>query len=509
MYAHFIQKDLPDVVVDLVGKQMPPIIAGNDHSTMTGAPQTFSVRNNLQPGGESHGFAIELWVAPLSDSEAHLFTHDNVNVRWDGSLNFTVLVNGDPTTVSYTPDVMKAFHVVANYSGRSMALFVDGAWAAGVDFDSPNGSGWSAAQNATVGGAGAAIIDGVAVYNRDLPASVIYNHYLLGTTIPAITTNLSGLSAVIYSFHNQPRHLIARRAWPDWEPGAGTGVDIIDNAIYSEDGGSWQTFVPLTDYEVIQRGQIEWRSDGQVTVEISVNEGQTWTPVEDNGFIPGIAESAPMTLDIRVTLGAGATLKSLTVELYDSLEFDVDLIGGEATFSTPNVSLAAEPYNQLEYREDRGVRLDGSSVITINPVEDENAPMVHAVDMWVNGSGGLGLFWINDGPDDGYGFGFDWYWYGTLYVNGQQTNEIPQGEWVHILFKLPPTSGSMFIGEEFNGNIGSVTLFHEDVTGQEERIYRSYFGGQRAKVSESDGISIVEPADAWDLYSYTWTTIGA
>lgn len=523
MYTHFIQKDLPDTVVDFNAdatlRNVPPIIAGNNNSVVVGAGATRTVPiSGLGPGAEGKSFTIESWLLPLGSSEVYSFDHTNASIKWAAGIHFTVRIDGADISLVYEPPVTKAFHVVGTYNRHGITLIVDGVLVDSLQFDNPPTTVWAADEDAAIGtGTGKAVVDGVAFYTRELSSAVANDHYLLGTVIPAITTNLSGLSSTILNFEKQEKFLITRAQWPDWEPGVRAGVEIVDNALYSESGGTWNGFIPMPDYDVVQKGRVSW--DGDASISISKDGGATWQNIDSSpGYIPGISGSSPMTVDIRATFTAGATLRDLTVELYDSLEYDMGLSEASAAYGSPNIINADAAYNQLEYRADRGFYTNGAGGIEIDYDTSTEPEPIYAVDMWVKMDDvAVGtLIWA--GPSSAASYLQPAGWFSAaaadqVYVNGQRASVEPivfrVGEWTHVLFKLavPRVTDLLFGFDAFKGSFGSVTIFKEDVAGQEQRIYRSYFGGERLDLSDDAGLTISE--GGWDLYSYDWTSIGS
>lgn len=507
MYLNLIQRDWPVKVWNFEAhgtlKNVPPIIAHNNNSVMIGAASSLTTPfTYMAPGDEQKAFSIELWFAPLSDLNVPLFSHSNVNLVWNAGLQFTAKVNGIVQTVSYTPTIKRAFHVVATYTRSGLALYVDGVLVDHLEWEDEVTPSWTAVTNVIFGGGtGRSVLDGVAFYTKTLSEKVIKEHFELGIDIPAITTNLSDLGGALYHFENQDKFLINRKVWPDWTPGSGIGVEVSENVLVGEAGGSWQTFVSVPDYEVIQKAKVRWVSDAPVTVQVSKDNGATWTSVQNGGHVPGLTGSAPLTLVVMVSFTTAAEVSSLVLETYNSLVYEGTTSNRQITYSSGQVSNADTTYDQLRYRADRGVLLNGSTIV-FEADTSEDAEPVYAVDMWVNVQAAGDLIRFNSGEFVSATASGG----GTVLYQGKPSYTRENGEWVHITFTLTTPSVSRIVigGAGFVGQIGSVHLYQKSIAGQEDRIYRSYFGGRELVVTEPNNLEVVE--GTIDMYSYDWTT---
>lgn len=514
-YAFLVQKDRPiaywradeigyaDIVdfspfgrtVSLQGLSNPGVLplTTNGRSILFGATGfgTASITDVLYKDTESKPFSLELWVRPLSAPTMPrlLLGRPGFGIYLVPSgIEFRL----GTSTCSYVWDSWeKNHHVVATFGGGKMGLYVDSFMAEQAIFlgSFPNTSNFYLGGNGT---GDSIYIDELAIYGSVLNKGVVTSHQDFGKYLPPYQNLVSGLGGIYFGLGDS-RDSVAltysERAANDFFSGTSSNVTIGENYIEFP-AGSYRVTDPIDLGEVgITAGsKIDWAStDNAITVQVSFNQGITWTNCINHSSVPGISGNlANKIIQFRqinnTTNTYSSKLSKLKFVVYTSKTFSSANSGLVAT-GTNNILPAESSYNFVNEYPSLGANLLSSdSVILPMP------PLgFRAVDLWVRMNSPYLTFpaSYSTAPT-------------TVMINGQvQTapfnSNFPVGYWVHIaLLWNSPYTGNVTISGN-NMNVAHVGVYENGLS-RENAIYHSIAGTSKAYVAFKDRIpsSIVD-----------------
>jgi hypothetical protein len=266
----------------------------------------------------------------------------------------------------------------------------------------------------------------------------------------------------------------------------GVGTDGI-----TSQAGTYTTSISLAHLDAFTSAHVNYDGSG-FTLTYTLDGGVTWTALAEDGVIPLLPANAD--LDLKVAFAGGVAndpsiLNRLTVFILKTetilsdnhartLTFSADPITPDGMVVDANITLGAA---------DTTGSLDPNGPAQVGAV-DYN---IGTIELWINPVTGT----IYPGAPNG-----------TLYVNGVANGTIVPGQKQHIV-------GVFDIRGNYALNIAPGTLSHLAVYPQQmtandvATLYAANMGPLQVVVSDSDSITVTEPATPTDIYAYAWSIV--
>lgn len=501
------------------GAKSCAIVAGAGWSTLFSSTKVCEFAISLfQQGMEREEFALEAWVfggsRNTNANPIQILSHDTF---FDGLsiagnvISFgTQYLTAGSAICSYDIGMQQSVHVVGKHGANSNDLWVNGEHVASVEItDAQKADSFIATNGKLYAGQCASVnpfvaLNAVAFY-KTLTDSQIKQNYRAGNrTMPqdAVPAMFGGRN---FTISTDAGNEFVRKVWSgynDFNNGYSTNIAVTSAGIVpSEDAsgtslsGQWFSSVGLfTTATSIYGIMLEWTGSG-MTVETSLN-GTTWNLVTNGRMTPtGGTGLNPNNLDlrIRVTFAGGVVndpsyLSYLTIHGYVTNTINTSY-GRTITVDYP--SIVKDNYEPGMMHINNGVRLVGTSVMTVSADTSGDPVSVSTLEAWVK-------------P---FTTGTTFSTTGTVYRNAVVDATLPLGEWslVHIVSATPITSFTI-TGDV---QVGQLVLYPAQLAASDiSTIYSGYTGYPVIQFSDSSAISISEPASPVTLYSHAWSIDG-
>lgn len=246
-------------------------------------------------------FSLEVWFHPknLNSLTPILADTNDIGIYWD---NGNIVFKLESERLDYTvPNKNKSLHVVAVYSIKSIALFVDGVLVKNklIERHKFSNTSLSLAIGPSVSGQ-EFLVDAPAVYRYALREGQIRNHYLASKTTPIsqIVFPDGGLIFKASEKHesNPDKFLYPQQKnWSFFE-NEDLSYDQNKNSLYLDPGktsGNFVDIIGLIDWKNYIGSKIEWTAGSGVSVFVSTDsESGPWVECENGKAVPGFVQGS-------------------------------------------------------------------------------------------------------------------------------------------------------------------------------------------------------------------------
>lgn len=536
----------------------PPLVSGGGNSYIVNDLNGFSFAPGIFTGADSRRpFALEAWFKHKdSTGTIQIVGHNHAGdgITWNGdAITFTTMhgTAGNCSVSFYPQDVFGAFHVVGVHTQAKNQLFVNGTLAAESEMTAaqqlaaytvPTNPGVLYSGH-VISGAGSVIVDSVAIYDRSLSESQIYEHFIWGHRVADIRTIVAMNNGLLWTFLDDNASLILNNkieSFAGWDSGLASQVYISDNLYPSFNNsvtsvaGTWSYGLILEALQpTLDGSKIEWDGDGTFTVESSLNNGTSWSACTNGLEIPGISKAfstTSKTLTIRISFPAGLAksaknvIRSLTVKLYNSR----DIVGwnnSRKITTNGSVSLATNFHQPIEMHDETGIDIYNGSAVLQKDL-DAAPTIVRTVEFWFKLNGAASSTgYILDARDiagdtvvrilgDGTRSG------GILYINGAAWTAAPfnTNQWYHAVFVMTAdnakniTLGASYVPSLPVGPIsfGNFVTYQTALSAASAtQLYNAYLGITGISVLDTNTITVLESATPAKAYTFNWSITSA
>ena len=467
-------------------------------------------------------FTLECWISPSieSESETKLFADsaNDVGLFWDkGHILFKV--SETDFVISPLSYSRKTTHLVGNYTGESISLYIDG-----VEVESKSLSNFkfiNASLSLSVGPTTTSgdtfIIDAPAAYRYSLPSKTILSHYINGNvTSPAIQIAYPD-EGVFYSGSDANMKAVFDYSYPVDKPWTSwlddnTYYDVLNKHLgfFETETAEAKTFV-INDFIMVPSetnlitSKVEWRNDLGITVETSV-DGTSYASCVNGQPVPQYTKDSfdsSGKLYIRITMTTPDASKYLPklsffcIAFYTNKDIYADNFGDKITSNT-EYYLGSLNYPILSRNYTNGIRAKDGAGFNINTLSDIKSvemfftPLTLASNTLIYGSdpSATRFAWNGSGAVSKANIA-------KVYVNNidvtNQTNissylVAEEPHHIVIVFTTPIT-GSIQLNYETAGGPSNlyknITTYEKELTaGIVETHYELYTGRAVATVSE-------------------------
>lgn len=481
----------------------------------------------MYAGREHFSFAVETFVRTVGTptSTRRIFGKalpDGLYLTTTG-FEFTLQTSTGTYTARYdVPTWDATYHVAAVYSGQAILLIVNGVQVATVEI---SGTFSSTVEDIIIGGsvttsAASFYLSDFALYHRAISIEEAYNHYAAGIFLPLQTDLIEQDGGISYDFTDATTDIFVsvQDSTENYYGGASTNLTndgysfrLTDNTL----PGIRTTFpVPLADGAVIDGSRVSWVGTG-ITVDRSLDGGQTWAACTNNAIIPGLGEGVnvdTLLLSFRINIPA-----STAKVFYQSLNAVVYINKSPKGSLNSMAATGVEPYtlSAIESTPLANVSASGVQIRTPGRVIIPAPPTGttwKALEFWVRPAGALidgHIFDYRASFSDTVGYA--WFTTGGVYaqtgmsktyVNGvlktPVTSDFTLGQWTHVMYILTtPTSNPIYVGGNVGGaanlnvDIGSVGLYLSEPPASTPAEHYT-LGFQRGSVRVNDQLTMIE-----------------
>lgn len=459
----------------------------------------------LEPGFERQAFSLETWFFPISTSQSiGCHNGDTDGLTWISSALYFSLhfATQGVIRVEYRPPTTRSMHIVANYNGEKMELWVNGEMVDSRTLTDAQKADVYATQgipNYLVTGNASSIQQGIATYYKTLSPAQIRNHYRAGKSSISMNTASGLFGGVREKINVETADLFLEKSFDttaEWNEGFGDALISSDKITSPIDtsgayvAGTWTTGIPLdSGGNSVNSVAVSWNGKGVHTVATSL-DGTTWTSHQNSTRIAAITPGYDPTgkvLRVRVTFTAGS---------YGELQ-SLDVLGFKTMTVTPNTRPITLPvyaylYNEnpvLDYNTTSGF-YNANAVTTIGATADSQ--QYRTISFWYYALSGT--LTLNVTPT-------------TFYENNvARAVRTRIGEWVHVVYVIPVQSTSFTITG--NAILMAPTLYENALTAtQVDTLHKSYTGFPKISVDSADPTTIGSPSSK--IYAYDWSITGA
>jgi len=339
-------------------------------------------------------FTLECWISPSieSESETKLFADsiNDVGLFWDkGHILFKV--SETDFVISPLSYSRKTTHLVGNYTGESISLYIDGVEVESKalnNFKFINTS-LSLSVGPTTTSGDTFIIDAPAAYRYSLPSKTILSHYINGNvTSPAIQIAYPD-EGVFYSGSDANMKAVFDYSYPVDKPWTNwlddnTYYDVLNKHLgfFETETAEAKTFV-INDFIMVPSemslitSKVEWRNDLGITVETSV-DGTSYVSCINGQPVPQYTKDSfdsSGKLYIRITMTTPDASKYLPklsffcIAFYTNKDIYADNFGDKITSNT-EYYLGSLNYPILSRNYTNGIRAKDGAGFNINTLSD-------------------------------------------------------------------------------------------------------------------------------------------
>jgi len=469
-------------------------------------------------------FTLECWISPSIESTAEttLFADstNDIGLFWDkGHILFKV--SETEFVIAPLSYSRKTTHLVGNYTGESISLYIDG-----VEVESKSLTSFkftnttlSLSVGPTTTSGDTFIVDAPAAYRYSLPSKTILSHYINGNvTSPAIQVAYPD-EGVFYSGSDANMKAVFDYSYPVDKPWTNwlddnTYYDVLNKHLgfFETETAESKTFV-INDFILVPSemnlitSKVEWRNDLGITVETSI-DGTTGSYVACvNGQpIPQYTKDsfdASGKLYIKITMTTSDASKYLPklsffcIAFYTNKDIYADNFGDRITSNT-EYYLGSLNYPILSRNYTNGIRAKNGAGFNINTLSDIKSvemfftPLTLASNTLIYGSdpSTTRLAWNSSGVVSKANID-------KVYVNNvdvtNQTNissYLVEEEPHHVVIVFTnPITGSIQLNYETAGGPSNlyknITTYEKELTaGLVETHYELYTGRAVSTVSE-------------------------
>jgi len=339
-------------------------------------------------------FTLECWISPSIESTAEttLFADstNDIGLFWDkGHILFKV--SETEFVIAPLSYSRKTTHLVGNYTGESISLYIDG-----VEVESKSLTSFKFTNTAlslsvgpTTTSGDTFIVDAPAAYRYSLPSKTILSHYINGNvTSPAIQVAYPD-EGVFYSGSDANMKAVFDYSYPVDKPWTNwlddnTYYDVLNKHLgfLETETAESKTFV-INDFILVPSemnlitSKVEWRNDLGVTVETSV-DGTTYVSCVNGQPVPQYTKDsfdASGKLYIRITMTTSDANKYLPklsffcIAFYTNKDIYADNFGDKITSNT-EYYLGSLNYPILSRNYTNGIRAKNGAGFNINTLSD-------------------------------------------------------------------------------------------------------------------------------------------
>jgi len=339
-------------------------------------------------------FTLECWISPSieSESETKLFADsiNDVGLFWDkGHILFKV--SETDFVISPLSYSRKTTHLVGNYTGESISLYIDGVEVESKalnNFKFINTS-LSLSVGPTTTSGDTFIIDAPAAYRYSLPSKTILSHYINGNVTSPATQIAYPDEGVFYSGSDANMKAVFDYSYPVDKPWTNwlddnTYYDVLNKHLgfFETETAEAKTFV-INDFIMVPSemslitSKVEWRNDLGITVETSV-DGTSYVSCINGQPVPQYTKDSfdsSGKLYIRITMTTPDASKYLPklsffcIAFYTNKDIYADNFGDKITSNT-EYYLGSLNYPILSRNYTNGIRAKDGAGFNINTLSD-------------------------------------------------------------------------------------------------------------------------------------------
>lgn len=489
-------------------------------------------------------FTIEVWVSPSITSldETVLFADatNNIGLFWDNG-DIVFKISSDEQVRYALTYTKKATHIVGNYTGTSISLYLDGVQVKSKplsDFKFTN-----SILNLTIGPTESEsdyfIVDAPAVYRYSLSQTLIKQHYIdgslstypihvvypdKGTLFSCTDANIRGRFDYSYPVDKSLASFIDENTYYDL-----SGQYI---SFYQTESAESKTFIINDSFSFPAEAgfitsKIEWRNNYGIAVESSI-DGINYTECINGQPLPQYNldnfDESPLVY-IRITMSTTDATKYLPrleffcVTFYTAKYFNADNYGDEIS-SSSEYYLGSKNYPIMLRHNNNGIRPKNGTGFDLNTDQS-----IKSVELFLTPYSSAANTLLYSG--DGTVTRMAWNGSGALskaniasiYINGQDRSSITNiasyltsNEPTHIVLEFTQAiSGKIQFNYELSGgasNLYKNIAIYESILGPTKALehYNLYIGKSLASIAEP-AISLTEPGV--EYYNNDWIVISS
>lgn len=453
---------------------------GNASAIETGDTATFTFPGFVQ-SRRDQAWALEAWFLPLGGNSQILGHAEGDGIRWESNnIIFRLKLSDETIDVTFTPEQIKTFHVVAQYSRNTMTLYVNGKMVGYhmlTDVQAAKAFATFAAEGTLVS-TGNHIIDAVALYTTDVAALLAAKHFDYGSktdSMMILTASRGGAMFEHANFAPTYYYKWTGDAW-DWRRFAGLGLD--SEGLYATTPSTWaDNYVFEGTLDVLY---LDWKGYGNFTVQYAL-DGVTW--VNATKLTP-ITTTAPDDIVVRIVFAdSNARVQELSVVGAKEVYLNETPMERAVKVTFASASEAFYPIENPQFGGARGTAAFEASLQTTTS----------AVEFWVK-------------PDASSAVSSFTGFTGTTYVNGVAGTALKGGEWNHVFINIAaPENTVRTIGGA--GRWACPTFYQTTLSAAAiADLYASYYGQDVTRIVLTGFMTVSDLTHT--TYAYDWTAAG-
>lgn len=469
----------------------------------------------FRQGYEKTAFTLECFIRPVTNSSTqqqilgNTGAYDGILIQGTKIHFVTKYLTAGEARCTYDLQMNRAVSVMATHSEFKNSLYINGVLVSEVaiteeqkadSFVSTDDFLYSGQTT----GLGTFAINGVSMYGSELNAESARRHYFNATNNSTNAQIAATFKGAHFPLNKNYADVYTETIWEtseDWKlmgTLANTTVENEQLVPQFQSGfsvaGNWSTTLPLGSLPALYGVGLTWDGEG-VLVQTSIDNGDNWVTatrgVNISSVPPGTNPNNRI-LQIRVSFEGGIENDT---SFMDSLVATIYKTGVAPTIEGRTITVVGGYFEQdhesEEYHDDWGLQLNGGSV-TLAKVSGATTFNPETVEVWLRPQDSMTVN-VEAGAS-------------TVYANGvTPAISMASGVWQLRTFVIPSgVSGNIVVSG--TGQVGQITIYPYDMSTEQVRaVYDGFIGRQVTRAADVSVISIVEPADATEIYEYDWS----
>lgn len=521
-----------------------PLVVGGSGIKFSGTASASATINNIfVRGAESNSFTIEVWVKALStptvdrliigrSTDGLFLTSRGIEFRVTDTNSITA------RAVYSVGDWSGPLHIVGTYNSGRIFLYVNGELVSGAEL---TGNFANTSETFMVGGSGVTggdvVVDEAAIFLNNLPGNRVREHYAAGNKNFDYASFYASAGATYWPLTEKTATVGAEyleESDEEFFGGTSNNLLIINNKVTLADpslaGYKITDPIDIDSLQNIAGSYVEWdASDTFISADVSLDLGNTWTPLVNRSAIPGLGAVSTVNKFMQFRINFPVVDQSI----YDSYlyKFRAVLFTSKnsqslnanlpATVST-TVSLASQTYTGIQGNL-VGATLNSGYIVLPSLGTGRS---INALEFWVKRNQNTGsTAYIFDTRPNGTAYmsitaasAYSGAGMSTVYVNGQQRTptgaDFSIGSWTHlfVIFQTPfegPVTLGATTGLINPGQISIAHVAEYTRTPTASEVLAHYQNGYSEEVLTKLDSSLVLAFDGEvKLFGYAWQNVG-